>query len=176
MKSDKISYVQAFMSLHNKDSVRKGNHLMMQSREVASKRLPNSKTQEEKENEMSLFNALFPGDEELAAWRLPPSALLLPDTPEIEPREATAPPTVRRKNIPLLKYLVRHPIWPMIISGGQYSIGRINQEGQPTGCCWAYILFSTSDLLNWKNSNTSYRENTQKTADLITFILSHWSN
>ena len=51
------------MSLDNKDSARKGNHLMIQRRGVSSKFLPDSKTKEEKENEeMSLFNALNPED------------------------------------------------------------------------------------------------------------------
>ncbi|KAK1337029.1 hypothetical protein QTO34_003074 [Cnephaeus nilssonii] len=68
----KIHYVKAFMSLHNKDSAKKGNNLMMQRRELASKPLLIVKTQEEKENEdMSLFNALNPGEPELAAGRFP---------------------------------------------------------------------------------------------------------
>ncbi|KAK1341687.1 hypothetical protein QTO34_016435 [Cnephaeus nilssonii] len=40
--------------------------------------------------------------------------------------------------------------------------------GQPTGCYWAHIPFPTSDSLNWKLSNPSYREDTQNMADLIT--------
>ena len=56
-----------FISLYNKDLARKGNHLMIQRTEVASKSFPEGKTQEQKENEeMSLFNALNPGDAVLA--------------------------------------------------------------------------------------------------------------
>lgn len=40
---------------------------------------------------MSLFNALNLGDVGIAAGGFPPPPLLLLDTPEIEPRGATAP-------------------------------------------------------------------------------------
>ena len=49
-KWDEIPYVQAFMSLYNKDLARKGYYLMMWRREVVSKPLSDSKTQEVKEN------------------------------------------------------------------------------------------------------------------------------
>ena len=51
-------YAQAFLSLHTKDSARKGNCLMMLRKEAASQLLPDSETQKEKEKEeTSLFNA-----------------------------------------------------------------------------------------------------------------------
>ena len=60
---------------------------------MASKLLPDSKTQEEKKNEeMSLINALNLGNTGLAAGRFPPPPPLLLDTPEIEPRGLTVPP------------------------------------------------------------------------------------
>ena len=43
-KWDKIPYDQVLMSLHDKDSARKSNHLMMQKRKVASKSFPDGKT------------------------------------------------------------------------------------------------------------------------------------
>ena len=44
-KWDHILYIQAFMSLHNKDLAEKGNNLIMQRRELVSNPLPDSKTQ-----------------------------------------------------------------------------------------------------------------------------------
>ena len=65
---------------------------MMQRRELASKPLPDGKTQEEKGNEeMSPFNILNQGDIGLAAGRFPPSPPPLLHTPEIGPRRAPAP-------------------------------------------------------------------------------------
>ena len=52
----------------------------------------------------------------------------------------------------------------------QYPIGEVNQEVQTTDYYWAHTLFSTSDLLNWKNSNPSYKDDPQRIADLITSI------
>lgn len=50
------------MSLHNKDLAKKGNKLMIQRKELASKSLPDSKRQEAKETEeTSLFKALNQG-------------------------------------------------------------------------------------------------------------------
>ena len=49
-------------------------------------------------------------------------------------------------------------------------MGRVNQEGQFTDYCRDHTSFSTSDLLNWKDSNPSYREDPQKMAQLITSI------
>lgn len=54
-KWNEIPFVQVFRLLHIKDSAKKGNYLMMQRREVASKPLPNSNTGED------LINALNPG-------------------------------------------------------------------------------------------------------------------
>ena len=51
-----------------------------------------------------------------------------------------------------------------------YPIGEVNQEVQTTDYYWAHTLFSTSDLLNWKNSNPSYKDDPQRIADLITSI------
>ena len=81
------------MSLHNKDLAKKENNLMKWRRKMASKLLPDSKTQEEKKiEEMSLINALNLGNTGLAAGRFPPPPPLLLDTPEIEPRGLTVPP------------------------------------------------------------------------------------
>lgn len=86
-KWDEIPYVQAFsMSLHNKDLTKKGNKLNMHRRELASKPLPDIKTQEELKNEISLFNSLNPGDPRLAARRFPLPPPLLLDTLEIGSR------------------------------------------------------------------------------------------
>ena len=52
----------------------------------------------------------------------------------------------------------------------QYPIGGVNEEGQPAGYYWAHSPFSTLDLLNWKNFNTSYRDDPQKVADLVASI------
>ena len=52
----------------------------------------------------------------------------------------------------------------------QYPIGGVNEEGQPAGYYWAHTPFSTSDLLNWKNFNPSYRDDPQKVADLVASI------
>ena len=137
----------------------------MPGRELTSNPLPDSKTQEEKENEkMSLFNALNPGDRGLAAERfLPPPPLLL-DTPEIGPRGVTAPPLYDKGMVSPLKIhqgtqfgqgatLSRAGQFPL----RQYPIGGINQEAQSAGYYCASTPFSTSELLNWKNSNPSYR-------------------
>ena len=77
-KWDEIHYVKEFVSLHNRDqgplflSPGTKNHLMVQRREVASKPLPDSKSQEEeKSEEISLNNALNPVDMGLAAGRPP---------------------------------------------------------------------------------------------------------
>lgn len=57
-KWDEISYVQVLMALHNKNSAKKWDDLTMQRQELASKPLPDNKTQEEKENKMIFFYAL----------------------------------------------------------------------------------------------------------------------
>ena len=61
---DEIRYVNTFMSLHNRISLRMENHLLVQGREEeASNPLPDSKAQEEKENEeANLIDALNPRD------------------------------------------------------------------------------------------------------------------
>lgn len=67
-KWDKIHYVKAFVSLHNRVSPGTKSFLMAQRREVASKPFPDSKTQKkEKNEEISLDNALNPVDRGLAA-------------------------------------------------------------------------------------------------------------
>ena len=49
----------------------------------------------------------------------------------------------------------------------QYPTGGVNQEGQPAGYYWAHTPFSTSDLLNWKNSNPLNRDDPQRMADIM---------
>ena len=67
--------------------------LMVQRSKVASKPLPDNKTQEEKANEeINLINALNPRDTGLVAGWPPQSPNPLLDTPEIGSREPTAPP------------------------------------------------------------------------------------
>ena len=71
-------------------------------------------------------------------------------------------------------------IWLTGLVFATCAIGEINQERQPIGSYWAHIPLSTSYLLNWKNSNFSYREDPQKMAGVITFIFAthhpNWAN
>ena len=48
-------------------------------------------------------------------------------------------------------------------------------RGQPAGYYWAPTPFCTSDLLNWKSSNPSYRDDPTKMTDLVmsTFAIHH---
>lgn len=63
----KIHYIQAFISLHNKNSAKKENKPIAE-KGIGFKTSPDGKTQEEKENEeMSLFNAPNPREPELVA-------------------------------------------------------------------------------------------------------------
>lgn len=81
------------MSLHSRFSPGTENHFMVQRKEVASKPLPDSRTQEEKENEeISLINTLNPGDARLVAERHSPSLPLLLAIPEIGSIEPMALP------------------------------------------------------------------------------------
>ena len=67
-KGNEICYVKAFVSLYSRILSEKENCLMGQKREVASKPLPDGKTQEEGENEdINLINILNPGDQVLVA-------------------------------------------------------------------------------------------------------------
>ena len=92
-KWDEIHYVKAFILLPNRVSPGTKNRLMVQRKEVASKPLPASRTQEEKENEeISLVNALNPGHTGLVAGRPPQSLPPLLDTPETGTREPIALP------------------------------------------------------------------------------------
>lgn len=73
------------MSLHNKDLAMKGNNLMMKRKELASKILPDSKKQGEKENEgMSFFKFLNLEDPGLVEGRFP-----LPLHPLLEGQQHT---------------------------------------------------------------------------------------
>ena len=76
------------MSLNNR--VLPESLLMVQRRKMASKHIPDSKSQEEKENEeISLVNVLNPGDTGLVVGRpplSPPSPLI---TPRVELTEST---------------------------------------------------------------------------------------
>ena len=66
---------------------------MVQRRERVLKPLPDSKTQEEKENEETGFiNVLNPGNTGLVAGGPPPSPPSPLATPQIGPREPMAPP------------------------------------------------------------------------------------
>ena len=49
----------------------------------------------------------------------------------------------------------------------------VGPEGQPAGCYWAHILFSTSDLLNWNSSNPSYRDEPTKMTALVALVFSN---
>ena len=58
---------------------------------------------------------------------------------------------------------------------GQYPllrlpVGGVGPEGQPAGYYWAHTLLSTSDLLNWKSSNPSYRNDCTKMTDLAASV------
>nr|KAF6297599.1 hypothetical protein mPipKuh1_009684 [Pipistrellus kuhlii] len=54
----------------------------------------------------------------------------------------------------------------------QLPVGGVDPKDQPTGYYWARTPFSVSDLLKWKTTNPSYREDPQKTTDFFTFIFS----
>lgn len=100
------------MSLHDKILSGTEKHLMMQRRDEASKPLPDTKAQEEKENkEINFINDLSPRDSGLAAGRppLPPHTQLA--TPELEPIEPTAQPCMK-KDGPPLKDPSGYPVWP----------------------------------------------------------------
>ena len=146
---------------------------------MASKHIPKSKTQEEKENEeISLVNVLNQGAIGLVAGRPPQSSPSPLATPGVGPTESMALPLalwqgtgLRLKNpsgYPI--WLENLPVWSKAVPFEAISYRCSNSEGQPTGCYWAYTPFSTSDLLNWENSNPSYSEDLQRTADLITSI------
>lgn len=70
------------------------------------------------------------------------------------------------------------------LAAGQYPLRQlprgIGQNGSSAGYYWAHTPFSTSDLLNWKSSNPSYRDDPGKMTDLITSIfasrLPNWAN
>ncbi|KAK1337575.1 hypothetical protein QTO34_002208 [Cnephaeus nilssonii] len=104
-----------------------------------------AETQEEKENEeMSFFNAMKSEDSGLAV-----RGFLPPHTPE-----AGCPEIGPAGQQP-------RPIYE----------GMGNKPGRPaTGYYWAHTPFSTSILLNWKNSNLSNRENPQKIGDIFPSI------
>ena len=88
------------MSLHGRGSSGTENHVMVQRREGTSKPPHDSKTQEEEENEeLSLVNALNPGEARLAAGRpalTPPPLLAIP---ELGPREPTGPPLYDKEQV-----------------------------------------------------------------------------
>ena len=76
----------------------------MPGRELTSNPLPDSKTQEEKENQdMNLFNALNPGDPGLAAGGFPLPLSPLLDTPEMESKGERAPPMYEEGMVSSLK-------------------------------------------------------------------------
>ena len=125
---------------------------------------------------MSLFNALNPWDPGWAAEIFAQSPPLL-DTLEIGPSGVKAPPLYNREMVSPSK------TWQDTQFGqgaslsrvGQFPLrhfltGGINQEGQPAGYYLAHTILSTSDLRNWKNVNSSFRQNLQEMADLITPI------
>lgn len=90
---------------------------MVQRRELPSKPLPDSKTQELKENEeMNLFNALNRGIPGLAAESFPPPTPLLLDTPETGPTEATAILLCDEGMLFPAKDPRGYPVWPGSIS------------------------------------------------------------
>ena len=111
------------MSLHNRDLAKKRNNLMIQRRELASKPLPNSKTQEEKENEeVGLFNGLNPGNPGLAAGRFFPVTTMLLGTPIIGPRGVTVQSLCNEGMVSPMIDLSGHPICPgtLPIKMGQF--------------------------------------------------------
>ena len=130
--------------------------LMVQRSKVASKPLPDNKTQEEKANEeINLINALNPRDTGLVAGWPPQSPNPLLDTPEIGSREPTAPPLYDEGRVSPSKTHqgTQFGKWTSLFRARhfpfrQYPISGVNQVGQPTGHYWAHTLFSTSDLLN----------------------------
>ena len=142
------------MSLRNGISPETKIHIMVQRRKRDFKPLPDS-TQEEKENEETgLNNALNSRDTRFIAGRALPSSSPLQTTPEIEPKEAIAPPLYDERWCPPLK----------TYQGTQFSqrtslAHRQSKSGRPAHwILWDSYLFSTINLLNWKNSNPSYRD------------------
>ena len=102
---------------------------------------------------MSLFNTMNPEDPGLAAGRFPLPPPMLLDPAEIESRGVTTSPLNEEGMVSPSKTQKgnrfgqgvsppREGHFPL----RKYSIGRINQEGQPIGNYWAYIQFSTSYL------------------------------
>ena len=87
---------------------------MAQRREMASKHIPKSKTQEEKENEeISLVNVLNQGAIGLVAGRPPQSSPSPLATPGVGPTESMALPLALWQGTGLhLKNPSGYPIWP----------------------------------------------------------------
>ena len=46
----------------------------------------------------------------------------------------------------------------------------VGPEGQPARYYWAHTLFSTLDLLNWRSSHPSYRDDPAKMTDLVASV------
>ena len=51
------------------------------------------------------------------------------------------------------------------------------EQEQPAGYYWAHTLCPTSDLLHWKSSNPSYRDDPAKMTDLVLSVFAvHYPN
>lgn len=80
------------MSLHNRISLETKIQVMVQRREGVLKPLPDSIHEEKKNEEISFINALNSRDTRFIAGETPPLSSPLQAAPEIEPKEAMAPP------------------------------------------------------------------------------------
>ena len=58
------------------------------------------------------------------------------------------------------------PTWAGPYPFWRFPVG-VRPEGQPAGYYWAHTQFSTLDLLNWKSSNPSYRDDLAKMTELV---------
>ena len=177
-KWDEICYINAFISLYNRVLSGTENHLMVQRREVALKPPPDGKTQGGREDEeLHLINVLSPDDTGFVAGGSssppPPSQT----AHEGETTEPTAPPLYDEGCVsPSKTHQSTQFGQGASVSGArqfplrQYPVDGVYEQSQPASYDWAHTPFSTSDLLNYKNSNPSYRDDPQKIADLVISI------
>ena len=87
--SEELHYLNAFIILHNSLMPETEKRVMVQKEKVVSKPLPDSRTQEEKDNEeINLINALNPGNEPSPGGGT--SVVLLP-SPGVGPAAAPSP-------------------------------------------------------------------------------------
>lgn len=125
---------------------------------------------------MNPINVLNPRHSALVAGRSPSLPHFLLATPIIGPTRLMDPPMYDKGPVSPPK-TYQSTIWPRsfftwskVVYFEAVLYRQITEKGQASGYFWAPTPFSTSGLMNWKNSNSSYTQDPQRMADLIASI------